>query len=75
MTSDALANSSSQTKTQLAPWWKPRKLAEGQCWRYAIGPLVIYLQRHDTEWWLASEPSTQRESKSPFPTEHFIPAV
>lgn len=42
-------------RAALAPWWKPVQLAQQQCWRYAIGPLTIYLQRHASEWWLASE--------------------
>lgn len=68
MTSDAFADSRTETpiktKTQLSPWWKPRELAEGQCWRCAIGPLTIYLQRHGSEWWLASETIDPRQGGS-----------
>lgn len=39
----------------LAPWWQSMDLAEGQCWRTALGPLTLYLQRQASEWWLASE--------------------
>lgn len=48
-------NTEQEVGSRLAPWWKPVHLAEGQCWRYAVGPLSIYLQRHGSEWWLASE--------------------
>jgi hypothetical protein len=48
-------NGAQAARGALAPWWKPVPLAEGQCWRYAIGPLTVYLQRHASEWWLASE--------------------
>ncbi|MCW8195958.1 DUF432 domain-containing protein [Proteobacteria bacterium 005FR1] len=53
--SQQVLNSEQEARHTLAPWWKPVHLAEGQCWRYAIGPLSLYLQRHASEWWLASE--------------------
>ncbi|MEX1033364.1 MAG: DUF432 domain-containing protein [Cellvibrionaceae bacterium] len=55
MSSDTLAT---ESKT---PWWHPVELSEGQCWRYAIGPLAIYLQRHASEWWLATDMTSKAE--------------
>lgn len=73
MTSN-VAESSSKDMNTLAPWWKPRNLAAGQCWRYAIGPLTIYLQRHGTEWWLASETGDGTEDQFRFDSGE-IPAM
>lgn len=54
-------SSDKDLKVKLAPWWEPVELATGQCWRYAVGPLAIYLQRHASEWWLASELVSENE--------------
>ncbi len=50
-----------ETVVELTPWWKPVKLGVGRCWRYAIGPLTVYLQRRSDEWWLASEVAAESE--------------
>lgn len=39
----------------LTPWWEPKALQEGECWRAGVGPLLLYLQRSAQEWLLASE--------------------
>lgn len=46
---------------QLASWWQPVNLKEGQCWHYAIGPLHLYLQRADDQWLLAWEQAGDTE--------------
>jgi hypothetical protein len=54
---------SEEARGRLEPWWKPIELAQGQCWRYAVGPLTIYLQRHAGEWWLAPESAGETEDE------------
>lgn len=34
-------------------WWEPMALKAGQCWRYSVGTLLMYLQRGEHEWLLA----------------------
>lgn len=47
----------------LQPWWLPQTLAPNQRWRCSIGPLSVYLERRQEDWFLAWE--TQEELPEP----------
>lgn len=36
-------------------WWQPQMLALDECWRYAVGPLTLYLKRSQQEWLFSHE--------------------
>lgn len=39
----------------LPQWWQPQTLALDECWRYAIGPMTLYLKRQPQEWLFSHE--------------------
>lgn len=42
-------------ETALTPWWLPQTLATNQCWHRSVGPLTVYLERRQEDWFLAWE--------------------
>lgn len=39
----------------LKPWWLPQTLTANQCWRCSVGPLSVYLEHRQEDWFLAWE--------------------
>lgn len=50
-------------ESALKPWWLPQTLAPNQRWQCGIGPLSVYLERRQEDWFLAWD--TQEELLEP----------